>query len=163
MKIYIIGCPATGKTTMARILSKKMNIKSYELDLLIYDDENNHTKRTDEQIDKLFNKILKETSWIIEDVGRNKFLKGRDIADKIYYIKLNKLRVYKQAIIRWIKQRIGILPYNYPPTILELIYMLKIILLYFKKENKKLEELEKYSEKMEIIDYKKLKKLKNSL
>ena len=117
MKIYIIGSPGSGKTTLAKVLSKRYNIKHYELDCIVYDDNNNHRKRTKEEIEKLFSTILKNKSFIIEDVGRNKFKKGRDICDKIYYIKLNKARIYKQMISRWFKQRLGKEKYNYPPTI----------------------------------------------
>ena len=65
MKIYIIGPTGSGKSTLANILSKKMNIKNYELDLLVYDDEHDHIKRSDEEIEKLFHNILKKDSWII--------------------------------------------------------------------------------------------------
>lgn len=159
MKIYIIGCTASGKSTLANILSKKMNIKSYELDLLVFDDANGHIRRTDEEIEKMFNEIIKKKSWIIEDVGRSRFIKGREQADKIYYIKLGKIRTYYQVLFRWVKQRLGILSYNYPPTIPGLIDMFKVTSSYFKKENKKLEELKRYSEKIEFIDYKKLNEL----
>ena len=47
MKIYIIGSPASGKTTLAKKLSKRYDIKYYELDCIVYDDENNHIKRTE--------------------------------------------------------------------------------------------------------------------
>ena len=52
MKIYIIGPTGSGKSTLANILSKKMNIKNYELDLLVYDDEHDHCKECceDEQM-----------------------------------------------------------------------------------------------------------------
>ena len=159
MKIYIIGCTASGKSTLANILSKKMNIKSYELDLLVFDDENGHVRRTDEEIEKMFNEIMNKKSWIIEDVGRSKFIRGREQADKIYYIKLSKIRIYNQVLFRWIKQRIGVLSYNYPPTIEQLIDMFKVTSSYLKKESKKLEELKQFSEKVEFIDYRKLNEL----
>ena len=77
MKIYIIGPPASGKTTLSKILSKKYNIKSYELDKLVFDDNNNnHIRRDDETIKKMFNNILSKDSFIIEDVLRSKFIKG---------------------------------------------------------------------------------------
>lgn len=38
-RIYIIGSVASGKTTLARTLSKKLNIKAYELDNVVYNDK----------------------------------------------------------------------------------------------------------------------------
>ena len=55
MKIYIIGPCGSGKTTLAKKLAEKYNTKHYELDLLVFDDKNNHRKRKSEEIDKLFN------------------------------------------------------------------------------------------------------------
>lgn len=66
MKIYIIGPTGSGKSTLANILSKKMNIKNYELDLLVYDDEHDHIKRSDEEIEKLFHNILKKTLGLLK-------------------------------------------------------------------------------------------------
>lgn len=159
MKIYIIGPTGSGKSTLSKILSDKMNIKSYELDLLVFDDEHDHARRSDEEIQKLFNKIIKSNSWIIEDVGRGKFAKGRDCADKIYYLKLSKFEVYKRVIFRWIKQKIGILKYNYPPTFFQLIDMIKVTNSYFKKEKKKINELKKYEDKLVFLNKNELNKL----
>ena len=152
MRIYIIGCPGVGKTTLARHLNKKLRIKHYELDKIVYDDENNHIKRTDEEIDVLFKKIIKKPNWIIEDVGRNKFIEGRKEADRIYYIKLPKREVYRRVIIRWIKQKLRITPYNYPPTIKSLLEMLKWVRNYSKKEKIILKELEEYNDKVKILN-----------
>lgn len=58
MKIYIMGSTGSGKTTLSRRLSKKYNIDTYELDKIVYDDECNHVKRTDKEIDKLFQKMI---------------------------------------------------------------------------------------------------------
>lgn len=154
MKIYIIGPTGSGKSTLANILSKKMNIKNYELDLLVYDDEHDHIKISDS-----YHKILKKDSWIIEDIGRSKFSRGRVEADKIYYLKLSKLEVYKRVTLRWVKQRMGKLSYNYPPTISALIDMIKVTNSYFKKEKTKLKELEQYKDKIEFLSKKKLNEL----
>ena len=159
MKIYIIGSPGSGKTTLAKVLSKRYNIKHYELDCIVYDDNSNHRKRTKEEIDKLFFTILKNKSFIIEDVGRNKFKKGRDICDKIYYIKLNKARIYKQMISRWFKQRLGKEKYNYPPTIHQLFETIKDVRNYSKIEKTRLSELNKYKDKMTFLNKKELNNL----
>ena len=160
MKIYIIGSPASGKTTLAKKLSKRYDIKYYELDCIVYDDENNHIKRTEEEISKKFNEILKEESFILEDVGRSKFKKGREVADVIYYIKLSKLDIYKRLIKRWINQRKGIESYNYPPTIYQLYGMFKDVKNYQKVEKQRVKELEIYKNKVEFLNKDKLNILK---
>ena len=125
MKIYIIGSPASGKTTLSKVLSSKYNIKRYELDCIIHDDINNHLRRTDKEILVMFGEILNNSSWIIEDIGRSIFEKGRKQSDKIYYIKLSLLEIYKRVIKRWINQKRGKEEYNYPPTIFQLFDRLK--------------------------------------
>lgn len=115
-KIYIIGPVASGKTTLARKLSKKLNIKMYELDKIVWDDARG-VKRSDEEIALLFAKILNKNSWIIEDVGRNKFRKGIKVADIVYYIDLSKICLYKRVILRWIKQMLKIEDSNYKQSL----------------------------------------------
>lgn len=115
-KIYIIGPVASGKTTLARKLSKKLNIKMYELDKIVWDDARG-VKRSDEEIVLLFANILNENSWIIEDVGRNKFREGIKVADIVYYIDLSKICLYKRVILRWIKQMLKIEDSNYKQSL----------------------------------------------
>ena len=62
MKIYIIGPSGSGKTTLANKLSEKYNTENYELDCLVYDDDHDHVKRSDKEIEKLFNDILERNS-----------------------------------------------------------------------------------------------------
>ena len=159
MKIYIIGSPGSGKTTLAKTLSKRYNIKHYELDCIVYDDDNNHIKRTKEEIEKQFSTILKNKSFIIEDVGRNKFKKGRETCDKIYYIKLKKPEIYKHIIKRWLKQRLGKEKYNYPPTINQFFGTIKDVKNYSKIEKTRLSELNKYKDKITFLNKKELNNL----
>ena len=99
-KIYIIGAVGTGKTTLAKDLSKKLNIKMYELDKVVWDDENGNIKRSDEEVQKLFGEILNKETWIIEDVGRKKFIEGIKQADIVYYIDLPSWLIYKRCVLR---------------------------------------------------------------
>ena len=161
MKIYIIGPPASGKTTLSKILSKKYNIKSYELDKLVFDDNNNHIRRDDETIKKMFNNILSKDSFIIEDIGRSKFIKGLEKCDKIYYISISKLEAYKRVIKRLIRQKLGKEKYNYPPTFRAFIDMIKVVNSYYKKEKKKLDYINKFKEKVIYLDKDKLNELEN--
>lgn len=159
MKIYVIGPIGSGKSTLAKSLSKKHNIPSYELDLLVYDDENGHVKRPDKVREEMFNKILRKKNWIIEDVGRSKFELGREKADIIYYIKIPRIVVYKRVMTRWFKQRLGKESYNSPPTLFQFFDMLRYCRGYFKKEKDKLKTLEKYNDKVKYLNYKELNNL----
>ena len=161
LKIYIIGPSASGKTTLSKVLSKKYNMKSYELDKLVFDDNNNHIRRDDITIKKMFNDILSKDSFIIEDVGRSKFIEGLEKCDKIYYINIKKRDVYKRVITRWINQRQGKEEHNYPPTLLQLIDMFKVVNSYYKKEKKKLDYINKFKEKVIYLDKDKLNELEN--
>lgn len=123
-KIYIIGPVGSGKTTLSEILSKKYNIKKYELDKIVWDDDNGNIKRSDDEVKRIFNKIISGKSWIIEDVGRKKFIDGIRKSDIVYYINLSKFVIYKRCICRWMKQKIGFEKYNYNPTLKGLFDML---------------------------------------
>lgn len=161
MKIYVIGPSGSGKTTLSKSLSKKYNTKNYELDLLVYDDENDHIKRPDKVREKMFKEIIKKKSWIIEDVGRAIFEEGRIKADIIYYINIPKIIVYKRVITRWLKQRLGKERYNYPPTLFQFFDMIKTAKNYYKKEKEKKESLLPYKDKVVYLNYKELNKLES--
>ena len=158
-KIYIIGPVGSGKTTLSEILSKKYNIKKYELDKIVWDDDNGNIKRTDEEIHRMFNKVINNKSWIIEDVGRKKFIDGIKNADIVYYLNLPKIIIYKRCISRWIKQRLGKEKYNYKPTLKSLFEMLGWANQDFKNKNEKIERIINYSKKYKILKNKDIKKL----
>lgn len=158
-KIYIIGPVGSGKTTLSEILSKKYNIKKYELDKIVWDDDNGNIKRTDEEIHRMFNKVINNKSWIIEDVGRKKFIDGIKNADIVYYLNLPKIIIYKRCISRWIKQRLGKEKYNYKPTLKSLLEMLGWANQDFKNKNEKIERIINYSKKYKILKNKDIKKL----
>ena len=150
-KIYIIGPCGSGKSTLARKLSKKLGVKNYELDKIVWDDSAGNIKRTDEEINELFNDIINSESWIIEDVGRKIFTEGIIRADVVYYIDLPKIVVYKNCILRWIKQKIGKEKYNYKPSLKSLFEMLKWIKQDIKNKNLKLQRIADNSKKHKIL------------
>ena len=152
-KIYIIGSVASGKTTLTRNLSKKLNSDYYSLDKVVWNDEKN-IKRNEKEIKKIFNKIIKKDNWIIEDVGRNIFQRGKDSSDIIYYLDINKLTIYFRVIKRWFRQKINIEDYDYKPTIKSLKEMLK-----WAKEYDKKKDLEKYQDKLIFLSKKDIKNL----
>jgi len=162
-KIYIIGPVGSGKTTLSKLLSKKYNIKNYELDKIVWDDDNGNIKRTDKEINNLFNAIVNDNSWIIEDVGREKFIDGIKNADITYYIDLQKITIYKRCISRWVKQKIGKENYNYKPTLKSLFEMLKWANQDFKNKKEKIECIINHSKEYKILKKKDIEKLGDDL
>lgn len=158
-KIYIIGPVGSGKTTLATNLSKKLNIRMYELDKIIWDDDNGNIKRNDKEISKLFDNILKEKSWIIEDVGRIEFKKGIKEADIVYYLNLKSCVIYQRCILRWFKQLLKIEKYNYKPTVKSLLQMLKWAKKDIKNKNQKINYIKSNTKNYKIINSKEIMKL----
>ena len=158
-KIYIIGPVGSGKTTFATKLSKLYNIDYYELDKVSWDDDNGNIKRTDEEAQRIFSKILSNDKWVIEDVGRDKFKQGRIEADIIYYIKLSRVKSYYRVTKRWIKQRLGKERYNYPPVFSQWLYYISTVNSYYKKEKTKLKSLEKFKDKLKIVNNKEINRI----
>lgn len=156
-RIYIIGSVASGKTTLARTLSKQLNIKAYELDNVVYNDKN--IKRSNKERDKLFFSIINKSSWIIEDVGREVFVEGLKKSDIIYYLKINKFTIYKRCLTRWLKQKIGLEQYNYKPTFKSLLQMLSWAKDYFKNESTKIKYINENSTNTKVLKRKDIKKL----
>lgn len=65
-KILIVGGIGSGKTTLAKKLSKILKIKNYELDDIAYIRRDIHEKQKPEIRDKKVKSILKKRKWIIE-------------------------------------------------------------------------------------------------
>lgn len=158
-KIYILGSVGSGKTTMAKTLSEQLNIPYYELDNIVWEyHPNGDIRRSEEEIEKLFSDILNCENWIIENVGRSFFDKGFEEADTIIYLNLSKSVLYKRVLLRWIKQNLGIEKAPYKTD----IKILKQMFSWVDKElnNSKLNKLQPYEKKVEILNEKQIKKYK---
>ena len=149
-KIYIIGPVASGKTTLAKKLSSNYNLQHYELDKLIWDDSQGIKRPTDE-IKKEFNRILKQDNFIIEDVGRNIFTPAFEKVDIVIYLdykqKTLKIRIFK----RWLKQKLGLEPFNYQPTIKTLFEMSEYLKKDIQNRQEKITLIKKTTSNYKII------------
>jgi len=66
-KIYIFGTMGSGKTTLAKNISKKLNIPHYELDDIFWKGkERGKAKRSDAECKKLLQKLTRRKKWVIE-------------------------------------------------------------------------------------------------
>lgn len=151
MKILIIGSVASGKTSLARKLSRKLNINYYEIDSIVHDDRNNY-KRSPEEQKKIINEINdKENDWIIEGTLRKNLFYLLDMTDVIVYLNIN-VRIRKWRIIkRFVKQKLRLEKSNYKPS----IEMFKLMFKWtsdFEKNKKDFEnEIKKYNDKLIIL------------
>ena len=149
MKILIVGTVGTGKTTLAKKLSKDYNIKYYEIDSIVHDDRQNGRKREEEQ-NVIIKNINKNENWIIEGVLRKNLQYLLELADKIIYLDVPKYKRNIRILKRYIKQKLKLEKSNYKPD----IKMLKMMFKWsndFEKNKKELENLLlKYKNKLEI-------------
>jgi adenylate kinase family enzyme len=155
MKIYIVGCVSSGKSTLAKKLSETLKISYKSLDEVVHiPDKSNpwgNQKRKVEERDNLFYSVINQEDWIIEDTGRPCFEDGLKRADTIILLEISKkIRNYR-IIKRWIKQRLGIEKCIYNPR----FEMLKCMLNWTKdydlgKDNLK-ERISVYQKKVIVL------------
>lgn len=154
MKILIIGTVGTGKTTLAKRLAKEYNIKHYEIDSIVHDDNNNGSKRSLEEQNKIIKEIDKEKDWLIEGTLRKNLYYLLEMADKIIYLDIPKIKRNIRIFTRYIKQKLKIEKSNYKPT----IKMLKAMYKWLNEHENNKRELEEclnnYKEKLEIVNVK---------
>ena len=110
MKIHIIGCSGTGKTYLAKKLSKKYNIQHYDLDDIQWDNsaDGYGLKMPVNKREELLKQILNQESWIIEGVYYAWVTESFQMADVIYILDLPSYIYKYRIIIRFIKRKLGI-------------------------------------------------------
>jgi adenylate kinase family enzyme len=121
MKVYIVGSVACGKSTLARRMSQITGIPCTHLDEVVHvadaNDSWGNNKRPVDVRDALFNGILAQKHYIMEDTGRECFMDGMRQADKIVWLDLPLIVRQKRILIRWLKQNLGIEKSLYIPRL----------------------------------------------
>ena len=110
MKIRIIGCSGSGKTYLAKRLSKKYNIPSFDLDDIQWDNSQNSygVKMPIEKRGQMLNDILQYSDWIIDGVYYAWVQKSFEDADVIYVLDMPKWLYRFRIIKRFIRRRVGL-------------------------------------------------------
>lgn len=124
-KIFIIGIVASGKTTLAKRLSKELNIPWYELDCIVHHEtEEGRIKRSPEEQAELIAEIDRKGQWIFEGTDRESYRTLYDMAEVIIFLDppLWKRRI--RILTRFLKQKAGIEKAHYQSdfTMLKMMY-----------------------------------------
>lgn len=110
MKIHIIGCSGSGKTYLAKALSRKYNIPHFDLDDIQWDNNAQEygVKMPPERRNALLREILGNSEWIIEGVYYKWVQQSFDEADMIYVLDMPRYLYTTRIIIRSVKRKLGI-------------------------------------------------------
>ncbi|WP_214484891.1 EutP/PduV family microcompartment system protein [Bacillus sp. SM2101] len=118
-KIHIIGSVGSGKTTLAKELSSKLEIPYYELDNVVWiRNKSGDIRRTEQEREEYLNSIIQSESWIIEGVHNEDWVSNCfHSADLIIFLDTKySIRTYR-IIKRFIKQRLRLEKSDYKPTL----------------------------------------------
>lgn len=98
-KIFIIGSPGAGKTTLAKRLSKKLGLPHYDLDEIRFPRPNQ--KRSDKEALPFVDKLVQKPSWIIEGVYIAWLEKYLNEADQIIFLDTPYHVAFFRVILRF--------------------------------------------------------------
>ncbi len=104
-KIVIVGCPASGKTTLANRLSELLNIPTQNLDDIFWTKEGGIKQ---EDFTQQQEKMMSDEKWIID----GNFMKSKSFemrlrkAETIIFFNFSKITIYFRLLKRYI-QNIG--------------------------------------------------------
>lgn len=125
-KVLIIGIVASGKTTLAKRLSKEINVPWYELDSIVhYQTATGRFKRTADEQNEVIMNIDKDGNWIFEGTDRESYQCLYELADTIIFLDTPLWKRRIRIFVRFLKQKLGIEKCHYKSDIMMLKMMYK--------------------------------------
>jgi adenylate kinase family enzyme len=89
--IHIIGSVGSGKTYLARFLSKQLSIPFYQLDNVLWRrTPNGDVRNSAQERDRLLKEIIYQETWIVEGAHHKWVSESFEKADLIIYISPSK-------------------------------------------------------------------------
>jgi adenylate kinase family enzyme len=117
-RIHIIGSVGSGKTFLARFLSKQILIPYYQLDNMVWKrTPNGDVRNSDQERDRLLKEIISQESWIVEGAHHKWVSESFEKSDLIIYISPSKLSRDIRVFTRFLKQKFGLERGNYNQSI----------------------------------------------
>lgn len=106
MKIFIAGNSASGKSTMARKLSKIYSLDLCHLDDIVWE---NGKKRSHEKRKNILTNFLAAENWVIEGMSHSEWMHAvYKQADYIFLLNTNYTIASFRVLKRYFKKKIGI-------------------------------------------------------
>jgi adenylate kinase family enzyme len=116
-KIHIIGSVGSGKTTLGKKLSAKLNIVHYELDNVVWQRyETGDVRRSVKERDEYLQWITRSDAWIIEGVHYEWVQDSFENADIIILLNPTYATRIFRIMKRFFLQKLGFEKSNYKPT-----------------------------------------------
>lgn len=117
MKIYIVGSVGSGKTTLARKVSAKLQIPHFETDNFVWTRHPTGDIRNEIEVrDQLLQDAIALNNWVIEGVHMDWTDAGLREAEQIIFIDIPKKKRTLRIVKRYIRQLLKQEKANYKPT-----------------------------------------------
>lgn len=110
-RIHIIGNCGSGKSYLAKKIGHQLNIPVTDLDQVFWnnDAKQHGTIRPQIERDKMLENVLSKSEWILEGIYYTWLQKSFEQADIIIIIQPNEFIRNYYLIIRFLKQKLGII------------------------------------------------------
>lgn len=157
-RIFIVGSGGAGKSTLAKKLSAKFDIQSYELDSFFWED-NWVVSPQNEFLSKVQN-IVSQPDWIIDGNYRGPIFDSvYNSADTLIWLNLPKVvvawRFIKRSLSMWTKGE-NFFGKNCPPSLYGSFKALGFVLATYDSRNKflkqKVNEFEQKQKKVVVLN-----------
>jgi adenylate kinase family enzyme len=126
-RIHIIGGSGSGKSYIAQKLSSQIDIETYDLDNIFWDNSfDTFGKKANPEVrDFKLGEIISRDAWIIEGVYYAWLQRSFEKADAIFILKPSIYLQHKRVILRFLKRKIGVIKSKKKETIIGLFNLIK--------------------------------------
>jgi adenylate kinase family enzyme len=152
-KIHIIGSVGSGKTTLAKKLSKDHNIPHYELDNVVWKRfQTGDIRRSEKERDAFLRNIVNSDAWINEGVHYQWVTESFVNAELIIFLDTRFSKRTYRIIKRYFLQQLGLEKSNYKSNFSMFMRMFRWNT-YFEKVSKReiIQLLKEFDDKVIII------------